>query len=83
MGTGILWAAMATADGVDTWHGLFPGTLYALDAEDVSKILWSSDQSKGDTLGVFAKFCPPMVANGRVYVGTATNTNALRVYGLH
>jgi outer membrane protein assembly factor BamB len=82
-GTGILWATMATMDGVDTWHGIFPGTLYAFNAEDVSKAIWNSDQNAGDTLGMFAKFCPPTVANGKVYVGTATSTNALRVYGLH
>jgi hypothetical protein len=82
-GTGILWATMATMDGVDTWHGIFPGTLYAFNAEDVTKILWNSDTNAADTLGMFAKFCPPMVANGRVYVGTATTSNALKVYGLH
>jgi outer membrane protein assembly factor BamB len=82
-GTGILWAAMATMDGVDTWHGIFPGTLYAFDAENVSKELWDSDKSGADALGLFAKFSPPVVANGRVYVGTATSTNALKVYGLH
>jgi hypothetical protein len=82
-GTGILWATMATTDGVDTWHGIFPGTLYAFDAETVSKMIWNSDASAADALGMFAKFCPPTVANGRVYVGTATTTDALRVYGLH
>jgi hypothetical protein len=81
-GTGILWATMATLDGVDTWHNIFPGTLYAFDAEDVTKELWNSETNPGDKLGPFAKFCPPMVANGKVYVGTASSTNALRVYGL-
>jgi outer membrane protein assembly factor BamB len=74
---------MQTTDGSDTWHSIQPGTVYAFDAEDVSKVLWTSDMNAADTLGLFAKFCPPTVANGKMYIGTATNTNALRAYGLH
>jgi outer membrane protein assembly factor BamB len=81
-GTGILWAVTQYMDGVDTWHKIFPGTLYAIDAEDITKVLWTSDQNPAYAMGLFSKFCPPMVANGKVYMGTATTTNALRVYGL-
>jgi hypothetical protein len=83
-GTGILWAALVTSSTADAWHTIVPGALYALDAEDVSKApLWTSDMNASrDALGLFAKFCPPTVANGKVYIGTATTTNALRVYGL-
>jgi hypothetical protein len=87
--TGILWASMITTDSCDAWHGLCPGTLYALDAENPSDTnakaeLWSSS-SAADALGNFAKFCPPVVANGKVYIGTAVGSTSgaqLRVYGL-
>jgi hypothetical protein len=82
-GTGILWASMMTNPAADAWHSIVAGTLDAFDAEDVSRHLWSSDVRASDQLGLFAKFCPPTVANGMVYVGTAAPTNALRVYGLH
>ncbi len=43
--------------------------------------LWNSDMvPERDTLGPFAKFVPPMVANGRVYVSSFSN--ALVIYGL-
>jgi hypothetical protein len=77
-GTGIVWATLGPVG--DAWHGLAPGVLAAFDASDVSRLLWSSHQNAArDGLGLFAKFCPPTVANGRVYVGTASK--ALRVYG--
>jgi hypothetical protein len=76
-GTGILWAALPTQNGTNgAWHQTSAGALYALDASDITKVLWS------DALGTWnvAKFSPPVVANGRVYVGTFSNS--LRVYGL-
>jgi hypothetical protein len=90
--TGVLWASMITVDTADAWHALVPGTLYALDAENPSDAnamaeLWNSDMNPADKLGLFAKFCPPTVANGKLYIGTALGTDApnsaqLRVYGL-
>lgn len=40
------------------------------NASDVSKELWNSEMNPADKLGNFAKFCPPTVVNGRVYVAT-------------
>ncbi|MDP9001728.1 MAG: hypothetical protein M3O46_16635 [Myxococcota bacterium] len=83
-GTGILWAGVVPNPAADAWHAMVPGSLYAFDAADVAKgPIWTSDQAPmgRDTLGIFAKFCPPTVVNGRVYIGTGTTTNALRVYG--
>src|SRR5262249_12882577 len=91
--TGVLWASMVTMDPADAWHSVVPGTLYAFDAEDPSDSnpkaeLWNSDMNSGDTLGMFAKFCPPTVANGKLYIGSAVGTDGsastaqLRVYGL-
>ena len=68
-GSGIFWAVA------------FPGTLYAFDAMNVSRELWNSTmQSSRDTLGSFTKFANPTVANGKVYVPTASNQ--ITVYGL-
>ncbi len=52
------------------------GVLRAFDVSDVSNgskgQLWSSEDEgiPGNSLGMFAKFCPPTVANGKVYVAT-------------
>jgi hypothetical protein len=76
-GTGILWATFPTQNGIDgAWHTTSAGALYAIDASDISNVLW------GDNTGMWnvAKFAPPVVANGHVYVGTFSHS--LRVYGL-
>lgn len=76
-GTGILWATSRTDS---TASGDQSGVLHAMDASDVTKELWNSLQNKDrDDLGNFAKFCPPTVANGKVYV--ATFSGQLQVYG--
>ncbi len=78
-GSGILWAAHTI--NCDGNHHLCPGILEAYDAENVSKQLWTSEQNAGrDSVGTFAKFVPPTVANGKVYL--ATTSNRLNVYGL-
>lgn len=78
-GTGILWAT-GSVEG-DANRRTVPGALRAFDATDVSKELWNSQQNAGqDELGNFAKFCPPTVANGKVYV--ATFSGELQVFGL-
>jgi ricin-type beta-trefoil lectin protein len=78
VGSGVLWASIPQSD---SWHQTEPGTLYAVDPTDVTKVLWSSQQNAArDAVGNFAKFSPPVVANGRVFV--ATFSNVLRVYGL-
>ena len=77
--SGILWAAHTI--NCDGNHHLCPGILEAYDAENVSKQLWTSEQNAGrDSVGTFAKFVPPTVANGKVYL--ATTSNRLNVYGL-
>jgi hypothetical protein len=70
-GSGVLWATIATGGG----------ELYAFDAGNVAKELWNSKMNATrDSFGNFAKFVPPLVANGRVYV--ATFSAQMAVYGL-
>jgi hypothetical protein len=76
--TGVAWATVPRVG--DSWHGTATGSLYAFDATDVSKQLWSSDDNPADALKVYAKFSPPLVVNGKVYV--ATFSPDLKVYGL-
>ncbi|HEY3863838.1 MAG TPA: hypothetical protein VGO59_18330 [Verrucomicrobiae bacterium] len=78
-GTGIVWATHTISD--DANHQVGAGILQAYNAERVEKKLWSSDQVPDrDAVGNFAKFVPPTVANGKVYV--ATFSDGLNVYGL-
>lgn len=78
-GTGILWATLSRAG--DAIHAPQPGILRAYDASNVTRELWNSQQNATrDTLGNFAKFAPPTVVNGKVYV--ATLSKKLVVYGL-
>jgi hypothetical protein len=78
-GTGILWASMPYS-GISN-PGPVPGILYALDATNLNTMLWSSQLDAGrDAVGNYAKFVPPTVANGKVYL--ATFSGELVVYGL-
>lgn len=74
----ILWASHA-ANG-DANQSVRPGILHAFAANDVTKELWNSSQYANDMPGNYAKFVPPTIANGKVYL--ATFSNALTVFGL-
>ncbi len=57
-----------------------PGTFAAYKANNIAAgEIWNSDQRQADTVGKFAKFNAPTVANGRVYVPTFSK--AIKVYG--
>jgi hypothetical protein len=77
-GSGILWAVVNTTS--DANHSTILGTLHAYDAQNVNAELWNSDLQPGDSLGALAKFVPPTIANGKVYM--ATFSGRLNVYGL-
>jgi len=67
---GIVWVVEAS----------FGGTLRAYDASNLANELYDSQISGSrDALGSPPQFCVPIVANGRVYVGTKS---ALVVFGL-
>jgi hypothetical protein len=77
-GTGILWAVVNSSS--DANQSIASGTLHAYDAQKVSRELWNSDLLPRDALGSLAKFVPPTVANGKVYM--ATFDGRVQVYGL-
>lgn len=69
--SGILWVAMPLNGNAN--KAVVRGVLRAFDASDVSKPqLWDSESTGdgNDRLGHFAKFNPPTIANGKVYVAT-------------
>ena len=92
---GILWASTpyngnAAGNSNPTYFGdgLVQGVLYAFNA-DTLNLLWSDKNNDGrDEIGIFAKYVPPMVANGKMYVpnfgpvGTTNGSGSLVVYGL-
>jgi chitodextrinase len=77
---GIVWAldtdntTAANASG-----SAAPAILFAYDATNLNNELWDSTQGTGNAAGNAVKFCVPVIANGKVYVGTKTE---LSVYGL-
>ena len=75
-GSGVLWAAVPRNG--DANHFTVPGTLYAFNAETLA-LLWSST-GVGDDLLNFSKGSIPVVANGKVYVGSFSNL--VNIYGL-
>ena len=78
--TAVVWASLPT--NADANNKSVPGTLLAYDALNLKHLLWTSDMDAAgdDRLGSLAKFSPPVVANGKVYVGTFSRE--LVVYGL-
>ena len=77
-GSGVLWALVPSSDAN---QAVSTGVLRAFDAADLKRELWNSGQAFGrDGAGYFAKFCPPVVAGGKVYVGSFSNQ--ISVYGL-
>jgi len=89
-GSAIVWAALPLKD--DANAATVEGVLHAFNAEDIGKELWNSKMNETrDRLGMFAKFCPPVVANGKVYMATfaepakagrPAHPNKLVVYGI-
>jgi hypothetical protein len=72
-------SANGTSNGI-VWAVDNSGTLYAFDAGDLTKVLYdSSTAPMGRDSFSGNKFITPMVANGKVYVGTP---NSVAVFGL-
>ena len=75
---GIVWAAHPYDD--DAIHKIVPGIIRAFDARDLTEIWNSKMVPERDDIGLFAKFTPPTIANGKVYV--ASFSNEVSVYGI-
>jgi outer membrane protein assembly factor BamB len=84
--SGIVWASVPiNGDGN---HAVVEGILRAYDpteflmepdsSEPTIKLLWDSKAIPGDTFH-YDKFCPPVVANGKVYV--TSYEGCVDVYG--
>ena len=79
-GSAILWANYST-NGDNPNGGPSPGILVALNANSITQELWDSNQNQTrDYAGTWAKWCPPTIVNGKVYL--ATFDSLLNVYGL-
>ena len=83
---GILWAS--TPYNGDATHQSVQGVLYAFNADTLS-LLWTDKTNDArDEIGMFAKYVPPVVANGKVYVpnfgpmGNTDGSGNLVAYGL-
>ena len=77
--SGVVWAIAPY--NADAHVNTVAGIVRAFDASDLSIELWNSRQNAArDDFGNVAKYTPPTVANGKVYV--ATFSNQLVVYGL-
>jgi len=78
LSTAILWASHPLANAN---QGVVSGIVRAFDASDLRRELWNSQvNASRDAVPSYAKFCPPTVANGRVYVPTFSDR--VMVYGL-
>ncbi|MFI5193913.1 MAG: discoidin domain-containing protein [Chitinophagales bacterium] len=78
--TGILWVSHSIT-GCSANTGTCGNVLRALKASDITQELWNSYINKAtDSAGLFSKMVCPTVANGKVYLPTASNV--LAVYGL-
>ena len=78
-GSAIIWAAFSANGDAD--GNSYPGIFHAIDASNLTRELWNSNQNQSrDYSGSWAKWCPPTIVNGKVYL--ATFDNILNVYGL-
>jgi hypothetical protein len=78
-GTGIVWSS-APLSGKATGVPV-PGVVRAFDATDLTSELWTSTQNLArDDVGNYAKFVPPTIANGKVYLSSFSGQ--LQVYGM-
>jgi len=80
---GIVWAVVAGPARGFRFTGKSTGALYAFDATDLAKELYDSNMAAGSrdayTTDRTVKFITPLIAGGKVYVGTP---NAVVVFGL-
>ena len=94
--SGIIWASHPLDSNAN--NAVVTGLVRAFDANTIVldgngvprlKELWNTQQNaKRDDIGMFGKYCPPTIANGKVYMasfgarGSALGSGQLVVYGL-
>jgi len=81
-GTSPTVSANGTSNGIVWAHASGnPGALYAFDPANLAHELYDSNQAAGgrDQFGAGNKFIAPMIAGGKVFVGT---NNSVAVFGL-
>ena len=76
VGTGVVWGVYPTQGNANS--NVVHGALVAYDATTVLnggrlRQLFHSDANPANNMGNFAKYSTPVVANGKVYVGTFSN----------
>ncbi|MFL6450453.1 MAG: hypothetical protein ACJ746_22650 [Bryobacteraceae bacterium] len=74
-GSGIIWVSMPLKANAN--NEVVRGILRAYDASDVSQELWDSERNPADSVGMFAKFSPPTVADGKVFLTTFAAENVV------
>ena len=84
-GTGIVWSSMPISGDAD--HGVHQGVLRAFDANNLTSELWDSQiNSSRDAMGIWPKYSPPTVVNGKVYMASfpsdGVGNTSISVYGL-
>lgn len=77
---GVVWVLDDSQYCTPASPGCGPAVLHAYDASNVANELWNSAQSGSDRAGNAVKFTVPVIANGKVYVGTRGN-NTGGAYG--
>jgi len=77
---GIVWAIVPLNGDANKFRGV-TGIVVAVDAQDVSKQLWTSELAgTRDRLGLFSSFVPPTIAGGKVFVATHGDAEPLAQY---
>ena len=82
-GTGIVWALLPYAGDANSQRGV-KAQLLAFDAQNIRNDIFRSsppdDPDGPDSVGLFAKFAPPTVGNGKVFVVTYGDHENLASY---
>jgi hypothetical protein len=78
---GLLWATVGLGDKATNENFSVPGVLYALDAATLVQVWSSAGNLSQNNIGTYAKFVPPTVANGKVYVASGV-TDVVSTFGL-
>jgi hypothetical protein len=82
---GIVWALVPSNGDGNSCRGV-KGMLIAVAADDVTRELWRSQgkdakaSDTADSFGSLARFNPPTIANGKVFVPTAGSAEQLQRY---